>query len=182
MSLSAILESKPITDPEEEAFVVFSQEIPSRNGLGIIDAHAESLELTVAGVDLVIAQSRGLLTSDRTAGTTGAVVWAVTPRFAEWISSPTNILFSSGLLSPNSTCIELGSGIAGIVPLLLGSKISRYTATDQDYAMKLLRQNIRSNLEAVFPATKKGGRSKQKAQIKADAMSYSAAGTHTGDF
>jgi hypothetical protein len=54
------------------AFVIFSQEIPSRNSLGIIDAHAESLELTVAGLDLVIAQSRGLLTSDRTAGTTGA--------------------------------------------------------------------------------------------------------------
>ena len=31
--------------------------------------------------------------------------------------------------------------------------------------MKLLRQNITSNLEAVFPATKKGGRSKQKAQM-----------------
>lgn len=54
-----------------EAFVVFSQEIPSRS-LGFIDAHADQLELTVAAVDLVIQQSRGLLTSDRKAGTTGA--------------------------------------------------------------------------------------------------------------
>ena len=30
--------------------------------------------------------------------------------------------------------------------------------------MKLLRQNITSNLDAVFPATKKGGKNKHKAQ------------------
>lgn len=93
-----------------------------------------------------------------------AVVWAVTPRFAEWIASATNILFTSGLLSSTSTCIELGSGISGIVALTLGAKIARFTATDQDYAMKLLRQNITSNFDAVFPAPKKGGRGKQKSQ------------------
>ncbi|XPS77281.1 Ribosomal protein lysine methyltransferase [Ascochyta lentis] len=163
MDLSAMLGSEPITDPDEEAFVVFSQDIPS-SSLGFIDAHAESLELTVAGVDLVIHQSRGLLTSDRKAGTTGAVVWAVTPRFAEWIAAADNLLFTSGLLSSSSKCIELGSGISGIVALTLGAKIARFTATDQDYAMKLLRQNITSNLDAVFPAPKKAGRSKQKPQ------------------
>ncbi|KAF2626470.1 hypothetical protein BU25DRAFT_492211 [Macroventuria anomochaeta] len=163
MSLSSTLGVEPITDPEEEAFVIFSQEIPSRS-LGFIDAHAETLELSVAGSDLVMQQSRGLLTSDRKAGTTGAVVWAVTPRFAEWIASPTNILFTSGLLTSNSTCIELGSGISGIVALTLGPRISRFTATDQDYAMRLLRKNIAENLDAVFPAAKKGGRSKQKSQ------------------
>ncbi|KAH6612137.1 hypothetical protein C7974DRAFT_407103 [Boeremia exigua] len=163
MDLSAILDTAPITDPDEEAFVIFSQEIPSRN-LGIIDAHAEALELSVAGTDLIIQQSRGLLTSDRKAGTTGAVVWAVTPRFAEWIASPTNIFFTSGLLSSSSTCIELGSGISGIVALTLGAKIAKLIATDQDYAMKLLRQNISSNLEAFFPAAKKGGKSRRKPQ------------------
>lgn len=92
---------------------------------------------------------------------TYTVVWAVTPRFAEWIASPTNILFTSGLLSSTSTCIELGSGISGIVALTLGPKVASFTATDQDYAMKLLRQNISSNLDAVFPAPKKGGKSKK---------------------
>lgn len=48
--------------------------------------------------------------------------------------------------------------------LTLGAKIARFTATDQDYAMKLLRQNITSNFDAVFPAPKKGGRGKQKSQ------------------
>ncbi|KZM21048.1 Ribosomal protein lysine methyltransferase [Ascochyta rabiei] len=179
MDLSTILGSEPITDPDQEAFVVFSQEIPS-SSLGIIDAHAEMLELTVARVDLVIHQSRGLLTSDRKAGTTGAVVWAVTPRFAEWIAAADNLLFTSGLLSPNSKCIELGSGISGIVALTLGAKIAQFTATDQDYAMKLLRQNISSNLDAVFPASKRGGKSKQKSQtssqnsnrIKADILDW----------
>lgn len=45
--------------------------------------------------------------------------------------------------------------------LTLGARISSFTATDQDYAMKLLRQNIASNLDTVFPASKKGGKSKK---------------------
>ncbi|KAL1653063.1 Ribosomal protein lysine methyltransferase [Didymella pomorum] len=161
MQLSAILDGEPISDPEEEAFVIFSQALPSQS-LGIIDAHAESLELGVAGRDLVIQQSRGLLTSDRKAGTTGAVVWAVTPRFASWLASPSNILFTSGLLSASSSAIELGSGISGIVALTLGVRISSFLATDQDYAMRLLRQNIFDNFDAVFPGLKKGGKGKRK--------------------
>jgi hypothetical protein len=58
-------------DIATEALVIFSQALPSQS-LGFIDAHAEALELSVAGRDLVIQQSRGLLTSDRKAGTTGA--------------------------------------------------------------------------------------------------------------
>ncbi len=54
-----------------EAFVIFSQDIPSQS-LGFIDAQAALLSLSVAGHDLTINQSRGLLTSDRKAGTTGA--------------------------------------------------------------------------------------------------------------
>jgi hypothetical protein len=115
------------------------------------------------------------------------VVWSVTPRFATWISSPTNILFTSNLLSSSSTCIELGSGISGIVALTLGAKIAQFTATDQDYAMKLLRQNIASNLDAVFPATKTAGRNKQKSQprnsnlgrIKTDTLDWETDSTST---
>ena len=54
-----------------EAFIIFSQDIPSRS-LGFIDSSAATLELNVAGYDLAIHQSRGLLTSDRKQGTTGA--------------------------------------------------------------------------------------------------------------
>jgi hypothetical protein len=51
--------------------VVFSQEIPSQS-LGFIDAHASTLEISVAGYDLTIHQSPGLLNSTRKEGTTGA--------------------------------------------------------------------------------------------------------------
>jgi hypothetical protein len=51
--------------------VVFSQDIPSQS-LGFIDAHASVLEISVAGYDLTIHQSPGLLNSTRKEGTTGA--------------------------------------------------------------------------------------------------------------
>jgi hypothetical protein len=51
--------------------VVFSQDIPSQS-LGFIDAHASVLEISVAGHDLTIHQSPGLLKSTRKEGTTGA--------------------------------------------------------------------------------------------------------------
>jgi hypothetical protein len=54
-----------------ETFLVFSQSIPSQN-LGFVDSKATTLNLTVAGKDLSITQSPGILSSDRTGGTTGA--------------------------------------------------------------------------------------------------------------
>jgi hypothetical protein len=54
-----------------EAFVVFSQAIPSQS-LGFIDSKASTLDISVGGHDLTIHQSYGLLTSDRKTGTTGA--------------------------------------------------------------------------------------------------------------
>ncbi|KAF2684483.1 hypothetical protein K458DRAFT_366875 [Lentithecium fluviatile CBS 122367] len=134
----------PVTDPEEEAFVVFSQSIPSQS-LGFIDSQAAQIELNVGGRDLTIRQSRGLLTSDRKSGTT--VVWRVTPPFAEWVASP-NVLSQAGYVSPDSVAIELGAGVSGIVALTLGPKIKRYIATDQDYAIRLLKQNLVDNLPA----------------------------------
>ncbi|KAH7072370.1 putative methyltransferase-domain-containing protein [Paraphoma chrysanthemicola] len=155
MHLASIL-GEPVADAEEEAFVVFSQGIPSQS-LGFIDSQASTLEVSVGGNDLTIHQSRGLLTSDRKSGTTGAVVWNVTPRFASWISSPTNFLSTSSLLTPSSTILELGAGVSGIVALALGPKVAHYTATDQDYVLKLLRQNIAENIDTVFPKQKKHG-------------------------
>ncbi|KAF2125073.1 hypothetical protein P153DRAFT_119240 [Dothidotthia symphoricarpi CBS 119687] len=158
MHLTRILDTAPVTDPEEEAFVVFSQDIPSQS-LGFIDSQVATLDVTIAGCDLTIHQSRGLLTSDRKTGTTGAVVWKVTPLFSSWISSPTNFLFANNLLTNTSTALELGAGVSGIVALSLGPKIARYTATDQPYVLKLLKQNIAENLDVVLPRTqRKNGR------------------------
>ncbi|OAG03951.1 uncharacterized protein CC84DRAFT_1166099 [Paraphaeosphaeria sporulosa] len=154
--LSTLL-GDPVTDPEEDAFLVFSQEVPFQSNLGFIDSHAAELKVSIGGRDLTIRQSHGLLTSSRKQGTTGAVVWKVTPLFAAWISSP-NFLFKCGFLSPASTAIELGAGVAGVVALTLAPLINRYIATDQEYVLKLLKQNITDNLPVTStkrPKTKK---------------------------
>lgn len=133
-----------IEDPEEETFLLFSQQIPSQN-LGFVDAKATDLEITVAGRDLNIVQSPGLLSSNREGGTTGAVVWKITPLFAEWIASENNILFRTAVLDRNSEILELGCGTSGIVAIMLAPKIGRYIATDQDYVHKLLKSNVEGN-------------------------------------
>ncbi|KAF2019379.1 hypothetical protein BU24DRAFT_118785 [Aaosphaeria arxii CBS 175.79] len=153
----------PVTDPEEESFLIFSQAIPSQS-LGFVDSKAPTIQVSVAGRDLEIRQSRGLLTSDRSGGTTGAVVWKVTPLFAEWIASP-NFLFDAGYLDSASTALELGAGVSGIVALTLSSKIKRYIATDQDYVIKILKQNILDNLP-VAPSDSKGSQKRARPRTK----------------
>lgn len=141
-----------IEDAEEETFLLFSQEIPSQN-LGFVDAKATNLGITVAGRDLDIKQSPTLLLSDREGGTTGAVVWKITPAFSEWIASHENILFKSSVLDQNSVVLELGSGVSGLVALTLAPRIRRFLATDQNYVFRLLKQNIHDNsLDAKSPS------------------------------
>ncbi|KAK6000524.1 hypothetical protein QM012_003770 [Aureobasidium pullulans] len=121
-----------------------SEDIPSQN-LGIIDSQAPLLELSIGPRDLSIKQSPTVLNSARGGGTTGAVVWKVAPRFAEWLISPGNILAQHGIVSAESSVLELGSGIAGIVPLTLAPLVQQYIATDQAYALRLLKENIDQN-------------------------------------
>ncbi|KAF2002359.1 hypothetical protein P154DRAFT_431173 [Amniculicola lignicola CBS 123094] len=166
---------EPVTDPEEEAFLVFSQTLPSQS-LGFIDSQASVIDITIGGRDLTIHQSRGLLTSDRKQGTTGAVVWKVTPLFAEWISSP-NFLFNAGFLTSSSAVLELGAGVSGIVALTLGPKINRYIATDQDYVIRLLKQNISENWQA--PSTNSCKKPKSKAKRPHAANEHAAASIET---
>jgi len=54
-----------------EAFLVFAHSLPSHS-LGFVDSKASVLDISVAGRDLAIHQSQGLLTSNRERGTTGA--------------------------------------------------------------------------------------------------------------
>ncbi|KAB8073448.1 hypothetical protein BDV29DRAFT_135989 [Aspergillus leporis] len=134
-----------VEDAEEECFLLFAQEIPSAN-LGFVDSRATSVDVTIHGQDYTIHQSPTLLSSSRAGGTTGAVLWKITPLFAEWITNKSNPLWSHTLLSPTSTVVELGCGISGLIALSLSPSITHYIATDQEYVHRLLRQNLESNI------------------------------------
>ncbi|KAL6836754.1 hypothetical protein J3E69DRAFT_322425 [Trichoderma sp. SZMC 28015] len=132
-----------IQDPEEETFLLYANDIPSQ-GLGFIDSHASTLELQLGDRDITIHQSPGVLASSRKGGTTGAVLWKITPAFAEWLASPSNPLFRT-VLTPSCSIIELGCGISPLNALTLSPKVSRYILTDQPYVQKLVLQNLAEN-------------------------------------
>lgn len=58
-------------------------------------------------------------------------------------------------MHPQSTILELGAGVSGILALTLAPRIAHYTATDQSYVLKLLQRNVTENLSTVFPTAKK---------------------------
>ncbi|APA05502.1 hypothetical protein sscle_01g002720 [Sclerotinia sclerotiorum 1980 UF-70] len=133
-----------VEDPEEEAFLLFSQTIPSQN-LGFVDSKATEIDLIINGRDLTIYQSPTILSSNRDGGTTGAVIWKITPLFSKWISSPSNPLIQHEVITPESVVLELGCGISGLIALTLSPLIQTYILTDQPYILKLLSQNLTSN-------------------------------------
>ncbi|SPO05858.1 uncharacterized protein DNG_08545 [Cephalotrichum gorgonifer] len=142
-----------IEDPDEETFLLFAQPIPSSD-LGFVDRQALSVPVSVGGREYVVEQAPGVLGSARAGGTTGAVLWNVTPRLAEWLSSPTNPLFTS-ILGPSSCVLELGCGTSGLLALTTAGRVGRYTLTDQAYVLKTLSANLIANEDVPVPA---GGR------------------------
>ncbi|KAF4778980.1 hypothetical protein HER10_EVM0013321 [Colletotrichum scovillei] len=140
-ALIATLEDE-ILDPEEETFFLFSHNIPSSN-LGFIDPKATELSLTLAGRDFTIHQSPTVLSSTRAGGTTGAVLWKITPLFATYLSSPSSPF--TQLFTPTSTILELGCGISPLTALLLAPRVARYVLTDQPYVSRMIHQNLEAN-------------------------------------
>jgi len=136
-----------IEDASEETFDLFSQPLPSQD-LGMLDPKSPTVEVTINGRDFNIKQSPGILQSSREGGTTGAALWRTSVRFAEWLASTKNALFHHGVLGPESTVMELGAGIAGLTSSVLASRVRRVVATDQQYALKLLKENVQTNAPA----------------------------------
>jgi hypothetical protein len=101
-----------------------------------------------------------------------AVVWKITPLFAEWISAPDNFLFVNRALSPNSTILELGCGVNAVVALALSPSVTRYVLTDQAYVAKLVERNLEENRHLIPAAT--GGAGSQKHKRKAAVVSTSS--------
>ena len=134
----------PIEDASEETFLLFSENFPSHN-LGFVDSKSEEIELEISGRSLILRQSPGLLNSQRQGGTTGAVLWKITPLVGEWLASLPKVLQDENILDGESTVVELGCGITGLIGIMLAPKISTYILTDQGYVMRALRENIDAN-------------------------------------
>ncbi|KAL4998072.1 hypothetical protein BDV10DRAFT_194720 [Aspergillus recurvatus] len=139
-----------VEDADEESFLLFSQDIPSSN-LGFVDSRASTVEVTIHDREYTIHQSPALLSSSRARGTTGAVLWKITPLFASWLSNTTsNPLWTNNILTFSSTIVELGCGISALTALALSPLLEpecngHYIATDQEYVHRLFRQNLQSN-------------------------------------
>ena len=173
-----------IQDSYEETFLLFSESFPSHN-LGFLDSKAGEIELGIAGRSLVLRQSPTLLTSQRDTGTTGAVLWKITPLVAEWLLSMPAILSSANILHGESNVVELGCGITGLIGILLAPQVGSYVLTDQAYVMKTLHQNIEANL-SIAKSRKGGGPYAKKARTapldwETDRPSLEGLGLRTSD-
>src|SRR3569833_2491285 len=144
---------------------------PPRN-LGFVDSRASTISITVAGVDLTIHQSPTLLLSNRAGGTTGAVVWKITPLFAAWLASPDNVFFATSALSSASAVLEQGCGISGITGLVVGPNVSRFVLTDQSYVSRILDENLEENSHLLQrPAAAAAPRSRRSRSLKSHGAS-----------
>lgn len=75
-------------------------------------------------------------------GTTGAVLWKITPLIAEWLTTSPEWLKDAEILTPQSIVVELGCGIIGLLGIILAEQVGHYVLTDQEYVMKFLRENV----------------------------------------
>ena len=128
---------------------VFAQSLSSHD-LGMIDANVESLDISIGSRDFSIAQSPGLLRSSAKSGSTGAVVWRVTPLLAAWLIDQKNFLRIIGVLSADSRVVELGSG-TGMLGIALAPMVSELVLTDQAHMIRLLQQNVTGNPQLQGP-------------------------------
>jgi predicted nicotinamide N-methyase len=63
--------------------------------------------------------------------------------------------------------LELGCGISGLVSLALAGRVAKYVNTDQEYVLKLARENVGNNYE-VFCGAGKGGSARKKGAGRRD--------------
>ncbi|KPI40668.1 Diaminohydroxyphosphoribosylamino-pyrimidine deaminase [Cyphellophora attinorum] len=130
-----------VRDASDETFVLFSQDLPS-NSLGFVDAKADEIDIDIGIRSFVLKQSPGLLISQRDTGTTGAVLWKVSPLVAQWLTSKPAALYEKGILSEDATVVELGCGITGLIGVAMSPHVDTYVLTDQAYISKRVHENI----------------------------------------
>lgn len=69
----------------------------------------------------------------------------MTPLVAEWLSAQPCFLEDIGTLHADSSVVELGCGITGLIGITLGPRVKQYLLTDQEYVLKVLRENVQAN-------------------------------------
>lgn len=127
--------------------------------------------------DFALRQSPTVLSSTRKGGTTGAVLWSVTPRLAAWLSAPSCPLRTASVVNPGARVVELGCGVSGLLALCLGPLVGKYLATDQEYVRRVFCGNVRDNAGVAYGVTKKrvdAARGKKKGSSKRLPASASA--------
>jgi len=90
------------------------------------------------------------------------VLWKITPLLADWISSPSNPLWTNSFLSSASVVTELGCGISALVALALAPSVNHYLATDQEYVRRLFRTNLEENASVNSTSSTKGKSAKTR--------------------
>lgn len=93
-----------------------------------------------------------------------AVLWKITPPFAEWICDDKNPLFTHGVLSSSSSVLELGSGSAALLGLTLGLRVRKFILSDQEYVLKLIQKNLDENLPFITKTTSASPKRRGKAR------------------
>lgn len=104
-----------------------------------------------------------------------SVLWKITPLFAEWITNPSNPLWTTSLLSQTSTVAELGTGISALVALVLAPSVRHYIATDQEYVRKLFRTNLDANASVGVSSSNSKAKGKSKGSKSSKPKSNSTA-------
>lgn len=135
----------------------------------------EDQNVAVDSYHVSVGQSISSLHSSRDNGnsTTGYVLWSTTPFFINWLLYSTSAapfrLGSQVEVTCGSSCeghmlelprlidltgadrgkrgiLELGAGISGILPVILGNFVDTYVSTDQKGILNKLKDNIMENL------------------------------------
>ncbi|KAA8893821.1 hypothetical protein FN846DRAFT_820291 [Sphaerosporella brunnea] len=137
-----------IEDAYEEATLLASYAPPSRP-LGLHTPQATSITLSINSFTLTLTQSPSLLNSTHKSGTTGAMLWSITPHLARYLTAPKCPL----PLTASSRVLELGCGVSAVLASTLGTMVGAYVQSDIPAITRLAAQNLAENLP---PPQKKG--------------------------
>lgn len=133
------LEEVTLDDVSSHIYELYSH--PNEHDLGI-QSRTSMVKVTIDDVDREFEFQQSLSSLNQQGSTTGFVLWSVSIPFVGWILDDK--------LSPydlrGKTVVELGSGVTGLLSCALGPSCKHYISTDQHHILKLLKQNICSNL------------------------------------